>query len=64
MLITITLTLSILVAINFALLLFSCNKHPKKVVDKPIKTKSTKIVQADLADKNLQKTATLVQTIS
>lgn len=44
MILTITLVLSILVAINFLLLAFSCNKTTKKIVTeekaiiKPIKT--------------------------
>lgn len=34
MIITITLILSFLVAFNFILLIFSCNKSPKKVENK------------------------------
>jgi hypothetical protein len=43
MIITIALIVSILVALNFALLLFSCNKYPKErynIPPAPLKTKA------------------------
>ena len=43
MITTIALIISILVALNFALLLFSCNKHPKEHCNSPstqLKTKA------------------------
>ena len=44
MLITITLVLSILVVINFLLLIFSCNKSSKKLTsEKPVIIKSVKV---------------------
>ena len=47
MIMIITLTLSILVAINFLLLMFSCNKSTKKVsAEKPTVIKKPQVVMS------------------
>lgn len=59
MIITITLALSFLVAINFLLLIFSCNKTTKKAsIEQPlvIKSVSTKIRTEQLTVSHLAPT--------
>ncbi len=59
MIITITLAISFLVALNFLLLIFSCNKNTKKVQKESnlvIKSKSPKIRTEQLSVNHLAPT--------
>jgi len=60
MIMIITLTLSILVAVNFLLLIFSCNKSTKKITaEQPKMKKSPKVV---IPTKQLASTQQLAPT--
>lgn len=61
MIITITLIISVLVAINFILLIFSCNKHKKKIVEPKsnvLKSPNKPISSVHQAIENLKPTGT------
>ncbi|MFK7782387.1 hypothetical protein [Psychroserpens sp.] len=59
----ITLTLSFLVALNFILLIFSCNKTTKRVSSETTTTiKATKVVKASLSTKKMTTRTQLAPT--
>jgi hypothetical protein len=63
MIITITLIISVLVAINFLLLIFSCNKYPKKALEKSPKQQTSKSIRhTNLSEEKHQKVTTLAAT--